>query len=148
MRLPRIIIVTALLAWTGLAPVHASSLSASKDSAKVRTGKWSGNVELVSGFGFLDWGKMTWENTHLREAGTLNLLYDSPTFQFNTSLGSRFEKNFTTKERLIQIRFHQCRGQMASEQQEHIFRWSQLQPRLGRSSQLQCRFHSWQHHIR
>ena len=102
MRLPRIFLITSLLVWTGaLSPVQASSLSASKDSAKVRTGRWSGNVELVSGFGFLNWKEITFDSSHLRETGTLNLLYDSPTFQFNTSLGSRYEKNFTTKERLI-----------------------------------------------
>ena len=84
-----------------LSPVQTSSLSASKDSTKVRTGNWSGNVELVSGFGFLNWKEITFDSSHLRETGTLNLLYDSPTFQFNTSLGSRYEKNFTTKERLI-----------------------------------------------
>ena len=102
MRLPRLFLITAFLVWTGaLSPVQASSLSASKDSAKVRTGRWSGNVELVSGFGFLNWKEITFDSSHLRETGTLNLLYDSPTFQFNTSLGSRYEKNFTTKERLI-----------------------------------------------
>ena len=60
MRLPRLFLITAFLVWTGaLSPVQASSLSASKDSAKVRTGRWFGNVELVSGFGFLNWKEIT-----------------------------------------------------------------------------------------
>lgn len=101
MRLPGIIIATALLAWTGAIQVRASSIPAGKDSTKVRVGKWSGSLDLTSGVGFLDWGEMTMENARLRENATLNLLYDSPTFQFNTTLGGGFEKNRTRKDRLI-----------------------------------------------
>ena len=41
------------------------------------------------------------ENARLHENGTLNLLYTSPTFQFNTSIGTGFEKNITDKNRIV-----------------------------------------------
>ena len=101
MRFYKLFIITAFLTWIGASPILAGPIPAGKDPTKIRTGKWSGDFDLTSGVGFIDWGKMTMENARLRENGTLNLLYKNPTFQFDTSIGTSFEKNITDKTRIV-----------------------------------------------
>ncbi len=90
-----------MLALASTLPVRVGAMPARKDTAKVMVGKWSGDFNLTSGVGFIDWSKMTMNNTRLTENGTLNLSYKKPTFQFNTSIGTGFEKNITDKTRIV-----------------------------------------------
>lgn len=101
MRLGKLLNIILTLSLAGAFPVRVSAIPASKDTAKVRVGKWSGDFNLTSGVGFIDWSKMTMNNTRLTENGTLNLSYKKPTFQFNTSIGTGFEKNITDKTRIV-----------------------------------------------
>ncbi len=70
MRLGKLLNIILTLSLAGALPVRVGAMPARKDTAKVMVGKWSGDFNLTSGVGFIDWSKMTMNNTRLTENGT------------------------------------------------------------------------------
>ena len=101
MRLRKLLNIILTLTLVGAFPVRVGAMTSSKDTSKVMVGKWTGDVNFTSGIGCLDLKKIKMETARLVESGTLNLRYDRPKFQFNTSIGSRYDKNYTEKDRFV-----------------------------------------------
>ena len=71
MRLRKLLNIILTLTLIGAFPVRVSAIPSSKDTTKVRVGKWTGDVNFTSGIGCLDLKKIKMETARLVESGTL-----------------------------------------------------------------------------